>query len=369
MEFFYRRNEDQPWEPRPGALGQDASEAGFDVQGIIVGHKYISLREWDVSVRPPGGADDRSADVTVRRTCLGERLFKTDPVITDVQWAPMAPNWYTKGGTYTKVKATVSKFRELRLLPDASWQWWVKAFEWWKPSENEDGEPGPPKLTRVAQGDPLSFPAAGKFEVRKPEVVVVQQQAPVRLVTDQFTAADRMREMRFVRNENIAVKADLPVASFTLVAVLTKAAAAGSDEYKINDAAGMLGAPVTFAYVGDISKEVDTTDPKSLIPLQYLRKKSVKGPLRTLYDVSWCSWVQDSTGRDVAWVDEVSRASLIMVDMKVNGLKTQKKHTYTYVEFKSLASATLKTLATVPEAKVGEHTKRTFKAGRGRKKN
>ena len=164
----------------------------------------------------------------------------------------------------------------------ASWQWWVKAFEWWKPSENEDGEPGPPKLTRVAQGDPLSFPAAGKFEVRKPEVVVVQQQAPVRLVTDQFTAADRMREMRFVRNENIAVKADLPVASFTLVAVLTKAAAAGSDEYKINDAAGMLGAPVTFAYVGDISKEVDTTDPKSLIPLQYLRKKSVKGPLRTL---------------------------------------------------------------------------------------
>ena len=63
MEFFYRRNEacpsslllhsnflrkrhttfqqnevfcfhaqDQPWEPRPGALGQDASEAGFDVQ-------------------------------------------------------------------------------------------------------------------------------------------------------------------------------------------------------------------------------------------------------------------------------------------------------------------------------------------------
>ena len=73
-----------------------------------------------MSVRPPGGADDGSADVTVRRTCLGERLFKTDPVITDVQWAPMAPNWYTKGGTYTKVKATVSKFRELRLLPDAS---------------------------------------------------------------------------------------------------------------------------------------------------------------------------------------------------------------------------------------------------------
>lgn len=79
--------------------------------------------------------------------------------------------------------------------------------------------------------------------------------------------------------------------------------------------------------------------------------------------------MQDSTGRDVAWVDEVSRASLIMVDMKVNKLKTQKKHTYTYVEFKSLASATLKTLATVPEAKVGEHTKRPFKAGRGRKKN
>jgi len=224
-----------------------------------------------------------------------------------------------------------------------------------------DNEPGPPVLTPIDQGDVLSFPGPGKFEVPEVAVPVVVQRAPVRIVTDKFTAADRMREARFVRYENVAFAADLPVASNTFVAVLTKPAAFGSAEYKLNTDAGMVGAPVSIAYVGKISADLDTTDPTCLIPLQYMRKKNVHGALATLYDKDWCSWEQkDANNRDTVWSDEVLRGSLIVVDMKVNKVTKRKKRNYEYVEFKSLCAATLKTLGTVPQAKVGAHTRRKW---------